>query len=155
MVLSAATGALLVLCTFALCCSGAWALVVRRRQTRDDAVFRCVVRVDRGPVARLRARPRATRCRAQWVHDVLLLHRGRWWPRTDALAVRTARDTIRLAVPSDHARCGAVAVLLELRLDDGSAITVTAPAGSTEQLAGPFLAMAAAATSGVPHDRRP
>jgi hypothetical protein len=156
MVLRAATGVLLVVCTFALCWSTAWALVVRRRLTGNPAVFRCVVRVDRGEVGRLRARPRATRCRAQWVHDVLLLHRGTWWPQTQAIAVRTTRDSIRLALPTDHARCGATAVLLELCLDDGAHITVTAPADRAELLAGPFLAMAAGVTpSGAPRPRQP
>jgi hypothetical protein len=143
--LRAATGVLLVVCAFTLCWSAGWALVARRRLTRDESVFRCVVRVDRGSAARLAARPRATRCRAQWVHDVLLLHRGTWWPQTHALAVRTTRGSLRLALPADHARCGKIAVLLELCLDDGTRITVTAPADGAEQLAGPFLAMAAGA----------
>jgi hypothetical protein len=145
----------MVVCAFTLCWSGAWALVVRRRLTRAEGVFRCVVRVDRGSVARLCARPGATRCRAQWVHDVLLLHRGTWWPQTSALAVSTTRDTLRLAQPAEHARCGAMAVLLPLRLDDGSEISVTAAAVDAEQLAGPFLAMAAGvADIAAPRDRR-
>ena len=118
--LRAATGVLLATCLFVLCWRAAWALVVRRRLVRADAVFRCVVRVDQGTGGPAGARPRATRCRAQWVHDVLLLHRGTWWPRTEALPVRTTGDTIRLATPADHARCGPNAVLLVLCLDGGS-----------------------------------
>ena len=149
-----ATVVLLLVCAFALCWLGAWRLVMRRRLLRDDAVFRCLVRVDRGYIKGLPAHHRGAPCLARWSHDVLLLHQGTWLPQTHALPVHTTLDTLEIAAPVDRLRRRQEAVALVLCLDDGGQVRVTAAAGDQERLAGPFLALAVRrAPTGVPGQR--
>lgn len=128
-------------CVGALSALALRALVLRRRLARDPAVFPCNVRVVRGFVRGLPRRPRGHASRAQWVHDVLVLHRGRVVGWAQPLAVRTAEDVIEPAGPG--VRLGLGAVRLQLRLDDDSVVAVAVPACASELLAGPFLAIAA------------
>ena len=137
-----ATIVLLVVCTFGLCSMVAWCVVLRRRLLRDDAVFRCLVRADRGFLRGLPTHHRGAPCLARWSHDVLLVHQGSWLPQTHALPVHTTLDTIEIAAPADRLRRHQEAVVLVLGLDDGEQVRVTAAAQDQERLAGPFLALA-------------
>jgi hypothetical protein len=137
-----ATVVLLLVCVFGLCWLGASRLVLRRRLLRDDAVFRCLVRVDRGYLRGLPTHSRGAPCLARWSHDVLLLHQGIWLLRIHALPVHTTLDTLEVAAPADRLRRRQEAVALVLCLDDGARVRVTAATQSQERLAGPFLALA-------------
>ena len=114
----------------------------RRLVTRID-VFRCKVCVTRGATPELSRRWPLRACRAEWRHDVLLLHCGVWLTLAHPLAVRFAEGVIEPARPISRLRMGSDAVMLRLRLDDDTMIAVAAPAQAWEQLAGPFLAIAA------------
>jgi hypothetical protein len=114
----------------------------RRLITRTD-VFRCNVRVTTGATPELSPRWSLRACRAEWKHDVLLMHCGLWLTDVHPLAVRFAEGVIEPAWPISRLRMGSDAVMLRLRLDDGTMISVAAPAQAWESLAGPFLAIAA------------
>jgi hypothetical protein len=114
----------------------------RRLVTRID-VFRCKARVTSGAIPELSPRWPRRACRAEWRHDVLLLHCGVWLTRAHPLAVRFAEGVIEPGRPISRLRMGSDAVMLRLRLDDDTMIAVAAPAQAWEQLAGPFLAIAA------------
>jgi hypothetical protein len=116
--------------------------VLRRRLVRDPEVFRCSVRVLHGDVPGLPRGHTARLCRAQWRHDVLVLHRGAGLTWAQPLAVRMAEDVMEPAFRPAGPRLGPGAVQLPLRLDDGSVVLVAAPAVDAERLAGPFLAIA-------------
>ena len=119
-------------------------LVAMRRGlvTRTD-VFRCKVRVTSGAVPELSPRWPRRACRAEWTHDVLLMHGGPWLTCVHLLAVRFAEGVLEPARPTSRLRMGSDAVMLRLRLDDDTLIAVAAPAPAWESLAGPFLAIAA------------
>jgi len=136
--------ALLVICLLLLATIFGHLVAVRRRLVTRIDVFRCKVRVTSGEIAGLSPRWPLRACRAEWKHDVLLLHRGVWltWA-AHPLAVRFAEGVIEPARPISRLRMGKGAVLLRLRLDDDTMIAVAAPARAWEQLAGPFLAIAA------------
>jgi hypothetical protein len=57
--------------------------------------------------------------------------------------VRFAEGVLEPAWQISRLRMGSDAVMLRLRLDDGTLIAVAAPAQAWESLAGPFLAIAA------------
>lgn len=86
------------------------------------------------------------RCRATWVHDVLLVRRGVLPARLQALPVRTPEDPPRETTPTEVRGLGRGAVAVVLRLDDGTLLEVAAPWASRMRVVGPFLAAAAAAT---------
>jgi hypothetical protein len=140
--LRSSTAVLLLVCVLPLCWWTTWSLALRRRLARDHAAFRCLVRVDGGSVQGLPTRHRGTPCWGHWVHDVLLLHEGTWLPRVHALPVHSTLDTLEPAAPADRVRRRQDAVVLVLCLDDGGQVRVTAATQASEQLAGPFLALA-------------
>jgi hypothetical protein len=118
-------------------------VVVRRRLTSRTDVFRCKVRVISGAVPHLSHRWPLRSCRAQWSHDVLLLHSGLWLTSANPVAVRFAESVIEPAQPTSRVRMRPSSVMLRLRLDDDTVIALAAPAAAWEQLAGPFIAIAA------------
>ena len=118
-------------------------VAARRRLVTRTGVFRCKVRVTSGAVPELSPRWPLRACRAEWKHDVLLLHYGVWLTCAHPLAVRFAEGLIEPARPISRLRMGSDAVMLGLRLDDEAMIAVAAPARTWEKLAGPFLAIAA------------
>jgi hypothetical protein len=136
-------GATLVICLLMLATILGHLVAVRRRLVTRTDVFRCKVRVTSGAVPELSTRWCLRACRAEWKHDVLLLHSGVWLTWAHPLAVRFAEGVLEPALPVTRLRMGSGAVMLRLRLDDDTMIAVAAPARDWEQLAGPFLAIAA------------
>ena len=111
---------------------GAWAAAwhARRQFAQGEGSFRCKALVDAGVVPGLRWRyPRRWQV-GRWVHNVLLLQRGRLFPQLHPLAVRSAERM---------SRTFGDLVALRLILDDGSVITVTADRKAMDFLVGPFL----------------
>jgi len=84
------------------------------------------------------------RARAVWIHDVLLVQRGRLFPRLLVLPVRLPDDSIRFAKPGEVSGLTTMPLVMELRLDDGSLVAVAAASRDRTSLAGPFLAAAIA-----------
>jgi hypothetical protein len=119
------------------------ALVASLRFPAGAQAFRCKLR-PLTSTGRTRPWPRR-RCRAVWVHDVLLVRRGVLPARLQALAVRTPEDPPRETTPTEVRGLGGGPVAVVLRLDDGTLLEVAAPWPSRTHLVGPFLAAAAAA----------
>lgn len=136
-------GTVLVICLLMLATILGNLVAVRRRLVTRIDVFRCKVRVTSGAIPDLSPRWPLRACRAEWKHDVLLLHSGVWLTCAHPLAVRFAEGVIEPARPISRLRMGRGVVMLRLRLDDDTMIAVAAPARAWEQLAGPFLAIAA------------
>jgi hypothetical protein len=134
---------LLAICLLMLTTILGHLLTVRRRLITRIDVFRCKVCVTSGAIRELSPRWPLRACRAEWKHDVLLLHCGLWLTWAHPLAVRFAEGVIEPGRPISRLRLGSDAVMLRLRLDDDTMIAVAAPAQAWEQLAGPFLAIAA------------
>ena len=84
------------------------------------------------------------RARGVWVHDVLLIQRGRLFPRLLVLPVRLPDDSMRFAEPGEVSGLTTRPLVMELRLDDGSLVAVAAASRDRTSLAGPFLAAAIA-----------
>jgi hypothetical protein len=151
---------LVVICLLMLATVLGHLVAVRRRLVTRTDVFRCKVQVISGAIPELSPRWPLRVCRAEWKHDVLLLHCGVWLTWANPLAVRFAEGVIEPARPVSRLRMGSGAVMLRLRLDDDTMIAVAAPARAWEQLAGPFLAIAAqgmspdTSHSGGPDGRR-
>jgi hypothetical protein len=82
--------------------------------------------------------------RAVWIHDVLLVERGRLFPRLLVLPVRLPDDSMRFAKPGEVSGLTTMPLVMELRLDDGSLVAVAAASQDRTSLAGPFLAAAIA-----------
>lgn len=134
---------LLVICLLLLTATLGHLYALRRRLVTRIGVFRCKVRVARGSIPQLSRHWPLRGCRAEWKHDVLIVHCG--WAMTSAypIAVRFAEDVIEPAQPTARVGMGPGAVMLRLRLDDDTVIAVASPARAWEKLAGPFLAIAA------------
>jgi|GEM_PF-1916893 len=133
-------------------------LVVRRRIVTRTDVFRCKVRVTRGTVPHLSHDWPLRTSRAEWKHDVLLLHSGLGLSSAYPVAVRFAEDMIEPAQPTWPFRMGSGAVMLRLRLDDDNVIAVASSASAWDKLAGPFIAVAAqgmSPASPIGRDERP
>jgi hypothetical protein len=141
--MTVALACLLMTCVLVLAALLIRAITRRRRMVRRLDLFPCTVRVLRGTAPRLSDRVRGCAFRAEWTHDVLLLRRGFSLSWAEPLAVRIAEDPIEPAGVGQENRLGPGAVQLRLRLDDDAVIAVAAPAWAREQLAGPFLAIAA------------
>jgi hypothetical protein len=118
------------------------ALLASLRFPAGAQAFPCKLRPVPG-AGRARPWPRR-RCRATWVHDVLLVRRGVLPARLQALAVRTPEDPPRDTTPTEVRGLGGGPVAVVLRLDDGTLLEVAAPWPSRTHLVGPFLAAAAA-----------
>ena len=140
--ITVALSCLLLVCAVVLAAILVRATVLRRRRVQSPNVFPCTVRVLCGTAPWLPDRVRGSACRAEWTHDVLVLHRGFFLPWAQPIAVRIVEDLIEPAGSAQERRLGAGAVQLRLRLDDGAVIVVAAPARARERLAGPFLAIA-------------
>jgi hypothetical protein len=82
------------------------------------------------------------RARAVWIHDVLLVQRGRLFPRLLVLPVRIPDDSMRFARPGEVRGLTTTPLVMELRLDDGSLVAIAAASRDRTNLAGPFLAAA-------------
>ncbi|MEO8519034.1 MAG: hypothetical protein ABI438_07605 [Dermatophilaceae bacterium] len=133
---------ILVICVLLLA-EMARLLLVRRRLVRRTDVFRCKVRVTRGSVPHFSHRWPLRAGRAEWKHDVLLLHHGLGLGTAHPVAVRFAEDAIEPVQPVSPLRMGSGAVMLRLRLDDDAVIAVASSPRAWEMLAGPFIAIAA------------
>jgi hypothetical protein len=133
---------LLTCCLLLLGAALGRAVVLHRRLVSRLDVFRCKVRVESGTVTRLARRWPHRACRAEWSHDVLLLHRGLGFAWTQPLDVHIAEDVIEPVRNTEKVGLGPGAVAFRLRLDDDAVIAVAAPAQAREKLAGPFLAIA-------------
>jgi len=114
----------------------------RHRFGGAGETFSCRIRPVAGSPAGWSTRPSKGRARARWVHDVLLVQRGRLLPRVVALPVRLPEDSIRAAEPGEVSGLGPTPLVIELRLDDGPLLAVAAAARDRTLLAGPFLAAA-------------
>ena len=136
-------GIFLAICLLMLATVLGHLLATRRRLVTQADVFRCKVRVTSGAIPELSPRWPLRACRAEWKHDVLLMHCGLWLTCVHPLAVRFAEGVLEPARPISRLRMGSDAVMLRLRLDDDTMIVVAAPAQAWESLAGPFLAIAA------------
>ena len=148
-------GILFAICLLMLAAILGHLVAMRRRLVTQNDVFRCKVRVTSGAIPKLSPRWSLRACRAEWKHDVLLMHCGFWLTCVHPLAVRFAEGVIEPAQPTSRLRMGSDAVMLRLRLDDDTMIAVAAPAQAWESLAGPFLAIAAGGMSpGISHRRR-
>ncbi|HST65433.1 MAG TPA: hypothetical protein VLM05_09615, partial [Mycobacteriales bacterium] len=62
------------------------------------------------------------RARAVWIHDVLLVQRGRLFPRLLVVPVRLPDDSMRFAGPGEVRGLTTTPLVMELRLDDGSLV---------------------------------
>ncbi|HEX6754574.1 MAG TPA: hypothetical protein VF109_01365 [Mycobacteriales bacterium] len=113
----------------------------RRRLARIGGSFRCRVWSPAG-FRLVRNRSNLGRARAVWVHDVLLVQRGRLFPRLFALPVRLPDDSMRFAAPGETTGLGRMPLVMELRLDNGSLVAVAAAERDRTVLAGPYLAAA-------------
>jgi hypothetical protein len=134
------------------------AAVSRRQSRRFEAVgdtFTCRVRLVAGSPPGWQSRRTRGPDRGLWVHDVLLVQRGRWLPRLVAMRVRLPEDSIRVVPRSEFRGLGPAPVVIDLRLDDGALVTVAARPWDREQLAGPFLAAAVESLPPRSQERHP
>lgn len=107
----------------------AWVLG-RRQPGRAEDSFRCRVRVESGSVSGFtHAYPRRWQ-RGVWMHDVLVVRRGRIFVRIVPLAIEVANELAD--VPGNF-------VTLRLRLEDGTVVAVMTERHMTTSLVGPFL----------------
>ncbi len=105
-------------------------VLAARQPGRGEDSFRCRMRVEWGLVNGLEhAYPRRWQ-HAVWVHDVLLVRRGRVFVRILPLPVEAAEV---LSDISDDL------VVLRLRLDDGAVVAAMAERHMATALVGPFL----------------
>lgn len=119
-------------------------LIVLRRARRQPAsrpgAFRCRLRKVSDPGCGITNAWEVGAVDAAWVHDVLLVRRGRFPVTTRALPVRFPDSSVSALLPHEVKGLGVDPVVLRLRLDDGDLIDVAAPAAMRERLVGPFLA---------------
>jgi hypothetical protein len=125
----------------------------RRRFREAGETFACRVRVVAGSPPGWSGGWDRSRAHGVWVHDVLVLQRGRWFPRLITLAVRLPDDSIRAAGRAEFRRLGLSPVVIDLRLDDGALVRVAAGQWDRTLLAGPFLAAAIASLPPRPQER--
>lgn len=116
----------------------------RHRLSKAGPTFACRIWSPTGLRAGRWNRPRLRRARAVWIHDVLLVQRGRLFPRLLVLPVRLPDDSMRFAEPGEVGGLARMPLVMELRLDDGSLVAVAAASQDRTNLAGPFLAAAIA-----------
>lgn len=125
---------------------------IRFARTSDagEPAFRCKVRYP-GYLDEPLLRWPARRTRARWRHDVLLVQRGLFVPRTAALAVHAPHRHIRRTCRLEVRGLGPDPMVYTLELDDRRTVEVAAGSADLTALAGPFLA---AAIPGLPHPPR-
>ena len=116
----------------------------RHRLSKAGPTFACRVWPLTGSRSGLWSRRSLRRARAVWIHDVLLVQRGRLFPRLLVLPVRLPDDSMRFARPGEVSGLRTMPLVMELRLDDGSLVAVAAASQDRTSLAGPFLAAAIA-----------
>jgi hypothetical protein len=111
-------------------------LSVRRRRSvpRADGLFTCRLRTVAGNRSGSYTWPRR-QVRARWVHDVLVVYRGRLDRGTDLLPVSTVHGRVGPIVDVHGDPC----VTLLLELDNGSTVDLAARPHFADELAGPFL----------------
>jgi hypothetical protein len=126
------------------------ALAACLRFPAGSSSFRCKIRPATADGAQERRWPRR-RCRAAWVHDVLLVRRGLLLVGLTALAVRAPEEPLRDTRPGEVHRLGKTVLALVVRLDDGTSVEVAAAAHERTALVGPFFA---AAIPGLPRGPR-
>ena len=101
-----------------------------------------------------RVRWPASRCRAIWCHDVLIVRRGMVKVQVRPLPVRTPAEPLRQLAHREVRGLGREVLCLVLRLDDGSLLEVAAAARDRTQLVGPFLAVAIPGLPAGPRERK-
>ena len=146
----------LVLATVVISVALTGAALSRRQRRRFEVagdLFACRVRLVSGSPPGWSTRWDRSRAHGLWVHDVLLVQRGRWFPQLVALPVRLPEDSIRPADRKEFRRLGLNPVAIDLRLDDGALVTVAAGKWHRTELAGPFLAAAVASLPPRPQER--
>jgi hypothetical protein len=127
------------------------ASVWSHRAIRLQEPFACKLRRER-PIARHGRRRWSRRnARAAWVHDVLLVQRGRLMGRTSVLAVREVGSTLRETGTDEVAGLGPRPLVLTVWPDDGPPLDLAAAGTDRASLVGPFLA---AAIPGLPEGRK-
>ena len=122
----------------------AMALRVRRRFARTPGAFRCKLRSPRGTVTGFRERWDRRPTRGLWVHDVLMVQRGRFRQHVLAIPVRLPEDVLRPVDPEDAPGIGLGPEphVLRLQLDDGPVVDVAVSGEARSLVVGPFLAAA-------------
>lgn len=130
-----------------MACVFAAVLWSRRHVVIKTGVFACKARRVSGDFRSIRDRwPRHARY-AEWVHDVLVVHRGTTLVRSVALPVADCTEIAGTARP-DVKGFGAVPQIVELHLDNGAIVELAgAPATA---LLGPFAPAAGSTTSAGP-----
>lgn len=114
--------------------------------------FRCKIRpIAPGDHGDLRWPVR--RCRASWVHDVLLVRQGVLLVRLTALPARVPDEALRDTRSREVGGLGDHPLALILRLDDGRLVEVAAGSADRTRLVGPFLAAAIPGLSRGPRER--
>lgn len=87
------------------------------------------------------------RCRAAWVHDVLIVSRGLTFPRVTAFAVRMPEETLRQTCSREVPGLGTHPLAIVLRLDNDRLVEIATRNSHRTELVGPFMA---AAIPGLP-----
>jgi|1186.fasta_scaffold36966_2 hypothetical protein len=132
------------------------ALVARARSYRfpDEVVsFKCKTRWAPAEYAADIRWP-ASKCRAAWCHDVLIVRRGLLTVQIKPLPVRTPAEPLRELRRREVRGLGREVLCLVLRLDDGSLLEVAAAAHDRTRLVGPFLAVAIPGLPVGPRERK-
>jgi hypothetical protein len=111
-------------------------LQVRRSRSpqRTEGLFRCRLRKVAGNGSGSYVWPRR-QVRARWVHDVLVVYRGRLDRGADLFPVSSVHGRVGPVVDVHGDPC----ISLRLELDDGSTVDLAARPHFAEELAGPFL----------------
>jgi hypothetical protein len=121
----------------ALALSVAWR---RMRLARKPGIIRCKLRPVKAGSERRVQWPRYW-AYGEWVHDVLVVHRGMFLGQTVALPIRFPEGVVQC---ERHGLAGArYPARLRLRLDDGSVVELAVTKAGRPEIAGPFLAVAA------------
>jgi hypothetical protein len=111
-------------------------LLIRRRRSvqRIEGLFKCRLRTVASSRSGSYTWPRR-QVRARWVHDVVVVYRGRLDRRTDLLPVSTVHGRVGPILDIHGDPC----VSLRLELDDGSTVDMATRPHFADELAGPFF----------------
>jgi hypothetical protein len=104
--------------------------LTRRELAQANGTFRCNARIESGEVPGLAPHYRWRWHRATWMHNVLIIHRGRLRTYVHGLAVQSA---------GGMADVDANRISVLLNLDSGAAIRVMSDSAAMTSLVGPFL----------------
>ena len=133
--------------------AGVVAMARSYRFPEDMVTFKCKTRW--APVENAAdIRWPASRCRATWCHDVLIVRRGLVKVQIRPLPVRTPAEPLRKLRRHEVRGLGREVLCLVVRLDDGSLLEVAAAAHDRTKLVGPFLAVAIPGLPVGPRERK-